>query len=218
MDAAATGLGSLEADRHMTRGLTPLSTQLAAPRSGCLDQDLIELAQGGDARAFEILVDRHAQAAFSLAYRMCGRRSLAEDIAQDAFLSLWRSLSRYDRHRGSVRSLLLSTVHNRAIDAFRRESLREVKTVPDDDSGRLVEEPVCTADEVERRDEAKQIRVALSALPIGQRQVIELAYFDGLSQSAIAERMGLPIGTVKGRARLGLSKLRDVMSDPLRGQ
>lgn len=173
------------------------------------------LVRDGDTRAFEIVFDRHGAVAFSLAYRMCGRRALAEDIVQEAFLSLWRTGARYDPTRGSVRSWVLSAVHNRAIDAFRRESIREGKTVADEGLSERIEEPVRTADEVERRDEAREIRTALDSLPGEQRRVIELAYFGGFSHSEIADQLGLPAGTVKGRMRLGLSKLRLVVADPV---
>ncbi len=177
------------------------------------DEDLMDLVRGGDTRAFEVVFDRHSGVAFSLAYRMCGRRALAEDIVQEAFLSLWRTGARYDRTRGSVRSWVLSAVHNRAIDAFRRESIREGKTIADDGLSERIEEPVRTADEVERRDEAHQIRTALASLPDEQRRVIELAYFGGFSHSEIAELLALPAGTVKGRMRLGLSKLRLMLGE-----
>ncbi len=175
----------------------------------------MDLVRDGDTRAFEVVFDRHSGVAFSLAYRMCGRRALAEDIVQEAFLSLWRTGARYDRTRGSVRSWVLSAVHNRAIDAFRRESIREGKTIADDGLSERIEEPVRTAEEVERRDEAHQIRTALDSLPGEQRRVIELAYFGGFSHSEIAELLSLPAGTVKGRMRLGLSKLRLLIDDPL---
>ncbi len=175
----------------------------------------MELVREGDSRAFEVIFDRHGGVAFSLAYRMCGRRALAEDIVQEAFLSLWRSGGRYDRARGSVRSWVLSAVHNRAIDAFRRESIREGKTIADDSLAERMESPSRTAEEVERRDEAHRVRGALDLLPGDQRRVIELAYFGGFSHSEIAELLGLPAGTVKGRMRLGLSKLRMTLDDPL---
>src|ERR1700729_4638305 len=102
----------------------PLSRrQQKAEFRSLADEDLMEHVRTGDASAFEIIFDRHADVAFSLAYRMCGRRSMAEDVVQDAFLSLWRSGASYDRARGSVRSWVLSVVHNRAIDAFRREAV-----------------------------------------------------------------------------------------------
>src|ERR1700735_4016753 len=96
------------------------------------DEDLMALVRDGDARAFEVIFDRHGGQAFSLAYRMCGRRAMAEDIVQEAFVSLWRSGARYDRARGSVRSWVLSAVHNRAIDAFRHENAKSSLDVRDD--------------------------------------------------------------------------------------
>jgi RNA polymerase sigma-70 factor (ECF subfamily) len=179
------------------------------------DEDLMELVREGDTRAFEVVFDRHGGVAFSLAYRMSGRRALAEDIVQEAFLSLWRTGARYDRTRGSVRSWVLSAVHNRAIDAFRRESLREGKTVGDDSLAERLESPSRTPEEVERRDEARQLHTALDTLPGEQRRVIELAYFGGFSHSEIADMLSLPAGTVKGRMRLGLAKLRVTIGDPV---
>src|SRR5947209_10824486 len=88
-----------------------------------LDQELMQLAGDGDASAYEALFDRHVGAAFSLAYRMCRRRSIAEDVVQDVFLTVWRSGGRYEHSRGSVRSWLLTMVHNRTIDALRRASV-----------------------------------------------------------------------------------------------
>jgi RNA polymerase sigma-70 factor (ECF subfamily) len=125
----------------------------------------MQLVRDGEAGAFEVIFDRHAQRAFSLAYRMCGRRALAEDVVQEAFLSLWRSGARYDPARGSVRSWVLSVVHNRAIDAFRREAVKESRDVRDD---RLVERTPSlqlTQTEVERRDDAQQVRSALGVPP-----------------------------------------------------
>jgi RNA polymerase sigma-70 factor, ECF subfamily len=172
------------------------------------DEDLMQLVQDGEAQAFEVLFDRHADAAFSLAYRMCGRRSMAEDVVQESFLSLWRSGARYDRARGSVRSWVLSVVHNRAIDAFRREAIRTSRDVRDEGVAERVAASEQTDTEVERRDEARHVRSALGELPADQRQVIELAYFGGFTHTQIAEMLKLPAGTVKGRMRLGLTKMR----------
>jgi len=172
------------------------------------------LVSDGDSHAFEVVFDRHANAAFSLAYRMCGRRAMAEDVVQDAFISLWRSGARYDRTRGSVRSWVLGVVHNRAIDAFRREAVRTNRDVHDDQVAERVPSAHRTDLEAERHDEARQVRTALGELPADQRQVIELAYFGGFSHSQIAEMLKLPAGTVKGRMRLGLSKLRVALGDP----
>jgi RNA polymerase sigma-70 factor, ECF subfamily len=177
------------------------------------DEDLMVLVRDGDARAFEVIFDRHSGAAFSLAYRMCGRRAMAEDIVQEAMVSLWRSGARYDRARGSVRSWVLSAVHNRAIDAFRRETAKSSLNVGDEGLAERLESEDRTDREAERRDDARQVRTALEELPGEQRQVIELAYFGGFTHTQIAEMLGLPPGTVKGRMRLGLSKLRVSLAD-----
>ena len=178
------------------------------------DEDLMQFVHDGEAGAFEVIFDRHASAAFSLAYRMCGRRAMAEDVVQEAFLSLWRSGARYDRSRGSVRSWVLSVVHNRAIDAFRRDVAKDRRDVPDEGIAQLLPAPDLTDREVERRDEARRVRGALQELPTDQRQVIELAYFGGFSHTEIAAMLDLPPGTVKGRMRLGLAKLRLALGDP----
>src|ERR687895_1719089 len=94
------------------------------PRS-LADEDVMQLVRGGDARAFEVIYERHSSAAFSLAYRMMGTRSAAEDVTQEAFLSMWRSGARYDRTRGSVRTWVLGIIHHRAIDALRRSQVHE---------------------------------------------------------------------------------------------
>jgi RNA polymerase sigma-70 factor (ECF subfamily) len=180
------------------------------------DEDLMQLVHDGETRAFEVIFDRHATAAFSLAYRMCGRRATAEDVVQDAFLSLWRSGARYDRGRGSVRSWILSVVHNRAIDGFRREAVKQARDVHDDGIAERMPSAHLTDTEVERRDDAQLVRSALEELPVDQRRVIELAYFGGFTHSQIAEVLELPAGTVKGRMRLGLSKMRLALGDPAR--
>ena len=178
------------------------------------DEDLMPLVHDGDARAFEVVFDRHADAAFSLAYRMCGRRSTAEDVVQEAFLSLWRSGARYDRQRGSVRSWVLGVVHNRAIDLFRRESVRAGQDVNAEGIVERMPAPEDTAGEVQSREDADDVRTALNDLPTEQRQVIELAYFGGFTHTQIASMLHLPAGTVKGRMRLGLTKLRMSLGDP----
>jgi RNA polymerase sigma-70 factor, ECF subfamily len=182
--------------------------------SSLADEDLMARVQEGDARAFEVIFDRHADAAFSLAYRMCGRRATAEDVVQEAFVSLWRSGARYDRTRGSVRSWVLGVVHNRAIDLFRRDSVRTGKDVSDEGAVERMAAPDSTEAEVQRGEDASEVRGALQDLPDDQRQVIELAYFGGFTHSEIAEQLKLPAGTVKGRMRLGLTKLRLSLGDP----
>jgi RNA polymerase sigma-70 factor, ECF subfamily len=172
------------------------------------DEELMLLVERKDSAAFEILYDRHGGAAYSLAYRMVGDRTAAEDVTQEAFLSLWRSGARYDRTRGSVRTWLLGIVRNRAIDVLRRDVVQAPVMTFDEEIGTLRAPGAETDAEALRRDTARQVRGALSALPSDQMRVIQLAYFGGLSHSEIAEALGMPLGTVKGRMRLGMEKIR----------
>jgi len=166
------------------------------------------LVQAGNADAFEVVYDRHCNAAFSLAYRMCGRRASAEDVLQDAFLVLWRSGSQYDRARGSVRNWILRIVHNRAIDALRRGVVRERHLLHEEGAVERVPGSEDTERRALDREQAHEVRDALEDLPAEQSRVIELAYFGGFTHTEIASMLQMPVGTVKGRMRLGLAKLR----------
>ena len=168
----------------------------------------MQLVQQGDPRGFELLYDRHGGAAFSLAYRMTGNRTAAEDVAQEAFLSIWRSRLRYQPERGSVRTWVLGIVHNRAIDALRRNLVHERRRTTAEGLEERQEAPERTDVEAARREEARHVQSALETLPEEQRRTIELAYFGGVSRSQIAEMLETPIGTVMGRMRLGLEKMR----------
>jgi RNA polymerase sigma-70 factor (ECF subfamily) len=172
------------------------------------DEDLMPMIQAGNAAAFAVIYDRHSAAAFSLVYRIIGRRSEAEDALQEGFLSIWRSGGRYDPTRGSVRSWLLGIIHNRAIDVIRRASVHERRRASDEGIEERLPAPGSTEAEVLRRMDAVQVREALDALPDEQVRVIELAYFGGFTHVEIAEMLGQPLGTVKARMRLGLQKLR----------
>src|SRR5215210_6487970 len=143
------------------------------------DEDLMPLIRRGTAPAFEVLYERHATAAFSLAYRIVGTRNGAEDVSQEAFLSLWRSGARYDRGRGSVRTWVLGIVHHRAIDYIRRATVHDKRRAGDEGIEERFEAAERTDAEVARRDEAAAVRSALGSLPSEQSQVIELAYFGG---------------------------------------
>jgi RNA polymerase sigma-70 factor, ECF subfamily len=172
------------------------------------DEELMQLIAGGDPRAFELVYERHATAAFSLAYRICGVRATAEEVAQEAFLAIWRSGARYDRARGSVRTWLLGVVHNRAIDMLRRTTVHERRRAADERAAERLEAPERTELEAARRDEARSVRGLIDELPDEQRRVIELAYFGGFTHEQIAQILDAPLGTVKGRMRLALEKLR----------
>src|SRR3954449_1272603 len=176
------------------------------------DEDLIPLMARGEARAFEAIYERHAGAAYSLAYRMVGARAAAEDVTQEAFLNLWRSGAHFDRARGSVRTWVLGIVHHRAIDALRRASVHSRRRSDDETAAERLEAPDRVDEDVARRDEAAIVRAALEVLPSEQVQVIELAYFGGFTHVEIAEMLDQPVGTVKGRMRLGLKKMREALA------
>jgi RNA polymerase sigma-70 factor (ECF subfamily) len=180
------------------------------------DEELMPLVGRKDPEAFEVLYDRHGGAAYSLAYRIVGDRAAAEEVTQEAFISVWRSGARFDATRGSVRSWLLSVVRNRAIDFLRSRAGKAPKLTFDDDAvleQRPAEER--TEDEALQRETAAEIQGALGKLPGEQSKVIELAYFGGFSHSEISRILNLPMGTVKGRMRLGLEKIRGELAEGL---
>jgi RNA polymerase sigma-70 factor, ECF subfamily len=181
--------------------------------SSLADEDLMRLVQRGDARAFEAVYDRHSSAAFSLAYRIAGNRTVAEDIVQEAFLSVWRSAVRYQPERGNLRSWLLSVVHNRAIDSLRRSLSQDRGRVDAEGIEERKAAPELTDVEAFRREEAQTVRSAMDRLPADQLRVVELAYFGGFTHSQIADMLGMPLGTVKGRMRLALDKMRDGLGE-----
>ena len=180
------------------------------------DEELMPLVGRKDPEAFEVLYDRHGGAAYSLAYRIVGDRAAAEEVTQEAFISVWRSGARFDAARGSVRSWLLSVVRNRAIDFLRSKAGKAPKLDFDDDAA-LEQRPAAerTEEEALHRETAAEVRGALGNLPGEQSKVIELAYFGGFSHSEIAEILSLPMGTVKGRMRLGLEKIRGELAEGL---
>jgi RNA polymerase sigma-70 factor, ECF subfamily len=162
---------------------------------------------GGDLGALDLLYEQYGAMAFSIAYRITGDRSAAEDVVQDAFLGAWRNAGRYADARGTVRTWLLSIVHHRAIDAIRRR--RPTVELPDSEAA--LPDALTLPDawgDVSLRLDREAVLVALTRISDVQREAIELAYFGGLTQTEIAERTGVPLGTVKGRLRLGLQGLR----------
>jgi RNA polymerase sigma-70 factor (ECF subfamily) len=174
------------------------------------DEELLVRIRGGDDGAFRELFSRYAAVATALALRLVRQAQVAEEIVQEAFLAVWRSPQRYDRSRGSVRAWLLGTVHHRAVDAVRREQSqrRRADRMASVDPA-LVEDPsdeIVAAIDLPR--DRRVVRKALGELPDEQREVIERMYFEGLSQSQIAERTGLPLGTVKSRTLLAMRRLR----------
>jgi RNA polymerase sigma-70 factor (ECF subfamily) len=169
------------------------------------DSDLIGLVATGDGPALMALYDRYNRQAFGLAFRILGDAATAEEVVQDAFLALWRNAKSFDTSRGGVRTWLLTIVHNRSIDRIRaaksRGSTVELEVA---DYAGASDDPW---DDVTDQLDGAQVRAAVTELPAEQRAAIEFAYFQGLTHQEIADRTGTPLGTVKGRLRLGLRKL-----------
>jgi len=189
----------------------------AAPgRPAVDDAVLMARIRTGDALAFAAFYERHAAVTLRVAMRTLHNPVLAAEVTQDGFLAVWRQRAQFVTDRGSPRGWLLAIVQYRAIDVLRRESRRRGhETAGDEALQRPADESVEQQTIV--RDEARVIRGLLDAIPSKQRQVIELAYVDGLSQSEIATRLKLPLGTVKGQTRLGLEKLREAFPHPSAG-
>jgi RNA polymerase sigma-70 factor (ECF subfamily) len=171
------------------------------------DERLMRLVQGDDVRAFEELYRRHCSQAYSVARLICDGSNRAEDATQDGFVAVWRARQMYDPARGGVRAWLLMVVRHRSIDLMRREGLSDSHRASSEALA-FVEAPGSVADDTEREEAAAHVRVSLQKLPPFQREVIALAYFGQLTHTEIANRLGLPVGTVKGRMRLGIRKVR----------
>lgn len=180
------------------------------------DRELVAQAAAGDERALAALYDRYGVLIYAVAYRIVGQRADAEEVVIEAFAQAWRDAARFDGRRGSVAAWLTTIARSRALDLVRargrRERVAEIATQADDHSmpgmSGAQPDPSDSVEEIERRH---HVQLALELLSPGQRQAIELAYFEGLSQSEIAERLGEPLGTVKTRMRLGMQKLRDAL-------
>lgn len=173
------------------------------------DLALVERVAEGDRTAFLELYDRHVSRVFALAARMLGDRASAEEVTQDAFLKLWTRARAFSPSRGALVAWLLTITRNSALDRIRLEARRPVLTefsLFDIEDGRPgLQSPESSSEETRWRS----LRFALADLPNGQRQVIELAFYQGLSHSQMAEMLGLPLGTVKTRLRLGMERLRE---------
>ena len=171
------------------------------------DEDLMALIESGDTDAFAVLYDRHNRAAFSLAHRMMGERQAAEDLVQDVFLKIWRSAGGYKAERASVRTWILSIVHHRGIDQIRSTASRR-RTQDKIEASAPKTQPSEAFAETWRNSQRDQVREALGTLPPEQLKILELAYFSGYTHMEIAEILDIPLGTVKGRMRLGLKKIK----------
>ena len=172
------------------------------------DEQVLEAVGRGDDDALGVLYDRFGRVAYGLAFRILRDQSLAEDAVQEAFLAVWRSADAYKRERAKPSTWILTVVHRRAVDLVRREERRRGEPLE------AAPEPTSQpADEdASLRDQRVAVQAALSELPGDQRQALELAYYGGLTQSQLAERLGVPLGTIKSRMFAGLGRLRELLT------
>jgi RNA polymerase sigma-70 factor (ECF subfamily) len=171
------------------------------------DEELLAQVARGDDEALAQLYDRFSRVTYGLAVRVLRDRALAQDAVQDAFLAAWRTAASFDPKRGSASTWLLTLVHRRAVDLVRREERRGGD--PLDDAP--VASGEATDETAEIREQRRSVQAALLQLPPDQREALELAYYGGLSQSELAEQLGVPLGTVKSRMFAGLGKLRELL-------
>jgi RNA polymerase sigma factor (sigma-70 family) len=174
------------------------------------DEQILEAVGRGDDDALGVLYDRFGRLAYGLAYRILRDQALAEDAVQEAFLAVWRSADAYKRERAKPSTWILTVVHRRAVDLVRREERRRgepLETAPEPTAGPADED-------ASLRDRRAAVQSALRELPGDQRQALELAYYGGLTQSELAERLGVPLGTVKSRMFAGLGRLRELLAEP----
>jgi RNA polymerase sigma factor (sigma-70 family) len=174
------------------------------------DEALVLLAARSEQSALAELYDRYSRPAYGLALRVLHDDALAEDAVQEAFLSLWRTASRFVPERGKASTWILTLVHRKAVDIVRREQRRRTDAL-----GEETEAPTGGADdEAWLRLQRERVQSALRQLPDQQREAIELAYYGGFTQSELAERLGQPLGTIKSRMFSGLTRLRELLDDP----
>jgi RNA polymerase sigma-70 factor (ECF subfamily) len=174
------------------------------------DEALVALVARRDEAALAALYDRFGRIAYGLALRVVRDRSLAEDAVQEAFMTVWRTADRFVAERAKASSWILTFVHRRAVDVVRREERRRAEPLES------APEPVAAAgpeEEAWLRLQRERVQRALRALPDQQREALELAYFGGFTQSELAERLGLPLGTIKSRMFTGLARLRELLEE-----
>jgi RNA polymerase sigma factor (sigma-70 family) len=175
------------------------------------DEALVALVARGDEHALAELYDRVGRIAYGLALRVLRDERLAEDAVQEAFLQVWRSAATYRAERAKASTWVLTLVHRRAVDLVRREERRQAEPLTDESV--LVPAPEQTEEAAWLRFERERVQAALAELPDVQREALELAYYGGFSQSELADRLGVPLGTIKSRMFAGLSRLRELLDD-----
>jgi RNA polymerase sigma factor (sigma-70 family) len=175
------------------------------------DEALVALVARGDEDALAELYDRVSRVAYGLALRVLRDERHAEDAVQEAFLQVWRSAATFRAERAKASTWILTLVHRRAVDLVRREERRQVEPLVDD--AEIGQAPEPTEEAAWLRFERERVQAALKQLPDVQREALELAYYGGFSQSELADRLGVPLGTVKSRMFAGLARLRELLDD-----
>ncbi len=176
------------------------------------DEALVALVARGDERALAELYDRIGNIAYGLALRVLRDERHAEDAVQEAFLTVWRTAATFRAERAKASTWILTLVHRRAVDLVRREERRRAEPLADELAARAGE-AMSTEEAAWLRFERERVQGALAQLPDVQREAIELAYYGGYSQSELADRLGVPIGTIKSRMFTGLARLRELLED-----
>jgi RNA polymerase sigma-70 factor, ECF subfamily len=175
------------------------------------DEALVALVARGDEDALAELYDRIGRIAYGLALRVLRDDRHAEDAVQEAFLQVWRSAATFRAERAKASTWILTLVHRRAVDLVRREERRQADPLTDDSAAGIAPEE--TDEAAWLRFERERVQTALKQLPDVQREALELAYYGGFSQSELAERLGVPLGTIKSRMFAGLARLRELLDD-----
>ena len=180
------------------------------------DEALVALVARGDEGALGELYDRVGRIAYGLAVRVLRDERLAEDAVQEGFLAVWRSAATFRAERAKASTWILTLVHRRAVDLVRREERRRTEPL-DDMSGGSGEVAEPTEEAAWLRFERERVQTALRQLPDVQREALELAYYGGFSQSELAQRLGVPLGTIKSRMFSGLARLRELLDESQEG-
>jgi RNA polymerase sigma factor (sigma-70 family) len=189
----------------------PASLSMRKHHAHLSDEALVALVARGDESALAELYDRVGRVAYGLAFRVLRDDRLAEDAVQDAFLAVWRTAVAFRAERAKASTWILTLVHRRAVDVVRREERRRAE--PLDEATRDAATSSSAEDEAWLGFERQRVQAALGKLPDAQREAIELAYYGGYSQSELAERLGVPLGTIKSRMFAGLTRLRELLDD-----
>jgi RNA polymerase sigma-70 factor, ECF subfamily len=196
----------------LTRFVAALPTR---PTERAHDRELLARVAQGDVAALRVLYDQHASRAVTIAFRILRNREEAEDIVQETFLEVWRRAAQFDPGRGGAVAWVVTIARSRAIDRLRARSIagRTIASAAEEAEAMSPMPPPSPVAEVERRRDERRVAAALGALPPAQRRTIELAYFEGLSQSEIAAKTASPLGTVKMRVKLAMAKLAELLGD-----